>query len=182
MTKLAAMLLLTIAAGASAGTTVQLQTSVADLPPGTRVHCEVSAQYVLVDPRDTTTKKGEPAEVYTLPAGGTFTWDFVAGANGTVPQRTFQFRFDKRLLSAPQGLVAVLRFPTKYSVACPAGASNCTSRSRDSLFGRTIRSDAPSVIPACLQFLGGPHGPLVGVGADCSDPRKNPNVLVRPNN
>jgi len=178
--KIIAAALLILAGGtAVAGTAVHLQTIAVDLPPGTHVQCEMNAKYVLVDPGGARGKTGEPVEIYRLPASGTFVWDLVVGPGGTVPSRTFVFRFDKRVLAPPQGLSAAVLFPMKYTVSCPPGAAGCTSRSRDVAFGIPVRVDADTSMNVCLQFRGGGNGPFVGVGADCSDPRNGKRVITR---
>jgi len=181
MKSVATLFLILAGVSAGAGTPVQLQRIAVDLPPGTRVQCEMKAKYVLVDPATARGKNSEPAEIYQLPASGTFACDFVVGPNGTVPSRTFMFQFDKRILAPPQGLSAAVLFPTKYTVNCPSESTVCTSRSRDIAFGIPVHADASGTMTVCLQFRGGAHGPFVGVATDCSDPRNSKHLITRSN-
>ena len=106
-----------------------------------------------------------------LDGTGVLTWDFTVGPSGTTNPSHAEFHFSKPLVSAPSGLLAILEFPAKYSIVCPATGPSCTSRTRQIAFGLPIRRDISRTFTPCLQFRGGPHGVFVGIAPDCTDPR-----------
>ena len=152
-------------------TTVLLKTLVTDVPPGTHITVEARAKYVIVDPKGEGAKPNEPTDVFHLDGTGVLRWDFTVGPSGTTNQGHAEFHFPKPLVSAPSGLLAILEFPAKYSIVCPATGPSCTSRTRQIAFGIPIRSDVSRTLTPCLQFRGGPHGVFVGIAPDCTDPR-----------
>jgi len=151
--------------------TILLKTVVADVPPGTHITVEVHAKYAIVDPRGEGSKPNEPAEMFHLDGTGILKLDFTVGPSGAIAPAQAEFRFAKPLVSAPKGLLAVIGFPTKYSIACPATAPGCGSRTRQVTFGIPIRADLSRTFTPCLQFRGGPHGIFAGIASDCADPR-----------
>ena len=168
------LLLAAVTAWAGGSTAITLTTTVVDLPPGTRVSLRMQSRYVLLDLSSAhggSVSADSIPEAYSLAGSGVFKWEFTVPANGHVPAQTFVFGFNKRLLSAPKGMAAVVLFPTTYTITCPAGNATCQSRTRDVSFGLNLREDAAPALSRCLQLRGGERGVFVGLGKDCSDPR-----------
>jgi hypothetical protein len=173
-------LLLALPAGGQS-TTILLNTLVADVPPGTRIMVEARAKYAIIDPKGEGSKPNEPAEVFHLDSTtGVLKWEFTVGPSGTIDPAHAEFHFPKPLVSAPSGLLAVLEFPAKYSIVCPATGPGCVSRTREIAFGIPVRRDVSRTFTACLQFRGGPHGIFVGIAPDCKDPRGLRSVKATP--
>lgn len=152
-------------------TTVKVKGIVVDLPAGTQIRINMRARYLVLDPSGAATKDASPAEVFRADSTGSLKWEFSADNEGTTTAAAADFRFDKPLLTAPAGLVAILEFHTAYAVVCPPSAPNCGARTRNAVFGLPIRRDSPGVMPVCLQLRGGPNGVFVGINSDCTDPR-----------
>jgi len=177
------------AALAGGGTRVLITTKTKSLPPGTRVHVEMRAEFTLtVMPEATTPKPGAgPTTVeitddmvkYRLAAAKPIVWDFVVPANGTVPQEEFAFEFSKILPAAPAGMFASVAFPTHYRCVLPGKTPLVIERTNE--FG--MGYDRPSaVLSRCIRFSSSAPGQVgMSVLPSCDvDPRKLPGARVFP--
>jgi hypothetical protein len=175
------------AALAGDGTRVLITTKTKSLPPGTRVHVEMRAEFTLtVLPEATAPKPGAgPTSVevtddmikYRLGAAKPIVWDFVVPADGNVPQEEFAFEFSKILPAPPAGMFASVVFPTHYRCVLPGKTPLVIERTNE--YGMAY--DRPTAaLTRCIRFASSAPGQVgMGVLPSCDvDPRKLPGARV----
>ncbi|HKR66541.1 MAG TPA: hypothetical protein VJZ00_22630 [Thermoanaerobaculia bacterium] len=175
------------AAMAANGTRIVLDTKTKALPPGTRVHVEMRAEFTLTTlPEAATPKAGAgPTRVeitddmvkYRLAAAKPAVWDFIVGADGNVPAEQLEFQFSKILPAAPPGMFASIVFPTHYRCVLPGKTPVVVERANE--YG--MQYEKPSaVITRCVRFASWAPGQVgMGVLPTCdTDPRKLPGARV----
>jgi len=177
------------AALAGGGTRVLIATKTKSLPPGTRVHVEMRAEYTLtVLPEATTPKPGAgPTSIeitddmikYRLAAAKPIVWDFVVPADGNVPQEEFAFEFPRILPAAPAGMFASVAFPTHYRCVLPGKTPLVIERANE--YGMAYERPA-AVLSRCIRFSSSAPGQVgMGVLPSCDvDPRKLPGARALP--
>ena len=169
------------------GTRVLITTKTKALPPGTRVHVEMRAQFTFtVLPEATTPKPGAgPTTIeitddmikYRLDAKKPIVWDFIVPPDGNVPQEELTFDFPKLLPAPPEGMFASIVFPTHYRCVLPGKTPVVIERTNE--YGMAY--DRPTaVINRCIRFASsGPGQVGMGVLPSCDvDPRKLPGARV----
>jgi len=183
------LLLAAMAIPAAAGTRVIMSTrALPNLPPGTRVYVEMTAEYSVLQPPEAKVPKAGsgPAQLevtddmikYRLASDDRMVWSFQVPADGKVPAQTFTFEFPKLLPAAPAGMAAGITFPTHYRLIMPAEQGTVTVE-RHSEFGMAYDKPA-AVITRCAKIGGAtPKAAGMGVLPDCdTDPRKLPGAKV----
>lgn len=177
-------------ASAADGTRVLITTKALSLPPGTRVHVEMSAQFTFTMlPEVVAPKPGAgPTHVeitddmikYRLDAAKPLVWEFIVPPGGKVPEEHFELVFSKLLPAPPKGMFASIGFPTHYRCVVP-GAKAPLVIERTNEFGMAYERPT-AVITRCIRFASsGPEQFGMGVLPSCDvDPRKLPGARVLP--
>lgn len=186
-----ALLLAAMAVPAAAGTRVVMSTrALPNLPAGTRVHVEMTAEYSVLQPPEAKAPKAGagPTQIevtddmikYRLASGDRMVWSFVVPADGKVAAQTFTFDFPKVLPAAPAGMAAGITFPTHYRIIMP-GEKGSVTVERRSEFGMAYDKPA-ALITRCAKIGGAtPKAAGMGVLPNCDvDPRKLPGAKVLP--
>lgn len=170
---------------AAAGTTIVVDTTTSNLPPGTHIHLEAGAEYRLLEfapltpeerSRPTVSRTASDQNIkFRLAADAPLVWDFVVPAKGAVAPKQFRLTFSKDLAAAPRGMAANVTFPIKYSISVPASAGKPAMNMDQVATRANMRIPADGRWVRCLRVESWDIGYFVGLTADCTtDLRKDP--------
>jgi hypothetical protein len=170
-------LLLVAAPSLFAGTSIVVDTTTSDLPPGSRVRIEAGAEYRLLEfegvkpeerGRPTITRSASDMNIkYRLPAQQPIVWEFTVPGDGDVAPRQFTLNFPKTLAPPPKGMAGTVAFPIKYTIHIPA-MNGKPAWQRTNTSTATMRIPADGRWNRCLRVENwGESGFFVGMTPDC---------------
>jgi hypothetical protein len=128
MKKILLPLLLLCAPAAFAGGTFKLDTHAANLPAGTKVRLEISAEYRMNErPKPPANGQrvlrlpvSEEMIRYRAKSQNAGVWQFTVAPNSAIPTPEMELRFEKDFPEPVAGLSSGLFFPIKYTIDVPA--------------------------------------------------------------